>query len=325
MRAVLAGALATLGLVVVGVGALPAFAGVGPGPAAAGNPFKGVRLFVDPASNASRQVAAWRRWRPRQAALMHRIAREPQADWFGAPGRVAPAVRARVSRARRAGALPVLVAYGIPFRDCGGYSRGGARSGSAYRRWIRAFARGIGGARAVVVLEPDALAGLDCLPARRRRERLALMRFAVGVLASRRGVSLYVDAGHSHWHPASRMAARLRAVGAARARGVSLNVANFRWDATEIRYGRELADEIPGIHVVIDTSRSGRGPVGRAWCNPPGRGLGRRPQSILDDPDLDAYLWIKRPGESDGTCNGGKPAGSWWPSYALGLARRARL
>ena len=43
----------------------------------------------------------------------------------------------------------------------------------------------------------------------------------------------------------------------------------------------------------------------------------------LADSLLDAFVWIKRPGESDGTCNGGPPAGSWWPEYALGLAQRA--
>jgi endoglucanase len=38
---------------------------------------------------------------------------------------------------------------------------------------------------------------------------------------------------------------------------------------------------------------------------------------------LDALLWIKAPGESDGSCAGGPAAGVWWPAYALGLARRA--
>jgi len=38
---------------------------------------------------------------------------------------------------------------------------------------------------------------------------------------------------------------------------------------------------------------------------------------------VDAYLWIKTPGESDGTCNGGPKAGQWWADYALGLARSA--
>ena len=38
-----------------------------------------------------------------------------------------------------------------------------------------------------------------------------------------------------------------------------------------------------------------------------------------------ALLWIKQPGESDGTCNGGPNAGQWWADYALGLAQRAGI
>ena len=34
---------------------------------------------------------------------------------------------------------------------------------------------------------------------------------------------------------------------------------------------------------------------------------------------LDAELWIKAPGESDGSCNGGPPAGQFWLAYALML------
>lgn len=41
------------------------------------------------------------------------------------------------------------------------------------------------------------------------------------------------------------------------------------------------------------------------------------------EPALDAYLWIKRPGESDGECRGGPAAGQWWPEYALGPARNS--
>ena len=36
-----------------------------------------------------------------------------------------------------------------------------------------------------------------------------------------------------------------------------------------------------------------------------------------------AYLWIKDPGVSDGTCNGGPPAGDYWPRYALSLVQQA--
>ncbi|MFJ4217673.1 glycoside hydrolase family 6 protein, partial [Streptomyces hydrogenans] len=60
-----------------------------------------------------------------------------------------------------------------------------------------------------------------------------------------------------------------------------------------------------------------------AWCNPPGRSLGVPPTDRTGDALVDAYLWIKRPGDSDGQCRGGPSAGTWWPEYALGLARRA--
>ena len=40
-------------------------------------------------------------------------------------------------------------------------------------------------------------------------------------------------------------------------------------------------------------------------------------------PLADAFLWVKTPGESDGTCNGGPRAGEWWADYALELSRAA--
>jgi len=82
---------------------------------------------------------------------------------------------------------------------------------------------------------------------------------------------------------------------------------------------------------VVDTSRNGAGPVsgtevdgGPAWCNPPGRRLGQAPTSDTGEPRVDAFLWVKRPGESDGACRPGEPeAGRWWPEYALDIAKRS--
>ncbi|WKK23676.1 glycoside hydrolase family 6 protein [Streptomyces olivoreticuli] len=56
------------------------------------------------------------------------------------------------------------------------------------------------------------------------------------------------------------------------------------------------------------------------WCNPPGRALGTPPTTATGSPLIDAFLWIKRPGESDGACRGAPPAGHWWADYALRLA-----
>jgi endoglucanase len=283
---------------------------------AAANPFVGRKLYVDPNSAAAKQAAAWRSTRPADAAEIDEIATAPQAQWFGNWNQdVAAAVDSHVSKAAAVGRWTLLVAYNIPQRDCGGYSAGGAAD---YRAWIREFARGIGDRPAAVILEPDALAGLDCLSATDRQTRLALLKDAVSVL---RGKALYVDAGHSAWHPAATMAARLREAGVADAVGFSLNVSNFQYTANEVAYGRSIATQI-GKHFVIDTGRNGLGPNGE-WCNPLGRALGPRPTTATGDSLVDAFLWIKQPGLSDGPCNGGPSAGTWWADYALGLARRS--
>jgi endoglucanase len=94
--------------------------------------------------------------------------------------------------------------------------------------------------------------------------------------------------------------------------------------ASQRTYGDQLSGLIGGKHYIVDTSRNGLGPTADGeWCNPSGRALGDRPTAATGDVLADAYFWIKRPGESDGTCNGGPAAGAWWADYALGLAKRA--
>lgn len=290
------------------------------------NPFAAAPFFVDPHSAAARTARAWARSRPGAASAMRKLASQPQADWFtqaSAPA-VSRDVRRRVSQISSARRLPVLVAYDIPERDCGSYSSGGASSPAAYRRWIRAFAAGIGRRRAVVILEPDALPELECLSATDRLTRLALLKDAVDVLSAHPAVGVYLDAGQSAWRSIPDMLLRLRAAGVARARGFSLNVASYWPTSDQLAYGDALGRALGGKHYVVDTSRNGRGPLGNEWCNPSGRALGERPTTATGHALADAFFWIKRPGESDGSCNGGPRAGSWWPDYALGLAQRAR-
>ena len=292
-------------------------------PPASENPFRGAVFYVDPHSNAHRTADGWRSTRPADAAAMDRIAAAAQADWFGGwSGDIQSAVAARTTTITSAGALPVFVAYNIPQRDCGSYSAGGAASADAYRAWIRGFAQGIGERRAVVILEPDALAGIGCLDTTDRDRRLALLREAVQTLKAQRGVSVYLDAGHSSWISAAEMAERLRLAGIEQADGFALNVSNFHTTASNALYGEQLSARVGGKHFVIDTSRNGLGSNGE-WCNPSGRALGATPTASTGHALVDAFLWIKRPGESDGSCNGGPVAGAWWPEYALGLAQRA--
>ena len=306
----------------------PAPTPVAPTPttSASSNPFAGTRGYVDPWSSARREADARRAWDPTGAAALDRIAAHPQAEWFGdwiSTEHLAATVDARVSAATASGSLPVLVAYAIPYRDCGGYSAGGLGSPAAYAAWIDQLARGIGDRPAVVVLEPDALPLISCLDATRRAERLAMLSDAVARLAGSPRTAVYLDAGHGQWQPVDVIAAALRDAGVGRARGFALNVSNFVDTPTNIAYGEKVSALLGGTaRFIVDTSRNGLGSNGE-WCNPSGRALGTPWTSATGSPYADALLWVKRPGESDGTCNGGPSAGQFWVDYAIGLGQRA--
>jgi hypothetical protein len=287
------------------------------------NPFAYRNFYIDPNSSARAQATAWRASRPADAAQMDKIAGQPIADWYGDwVANVETSVRARVDTIAAAGALPVLVAYNIPQRDCGSYSAGGANNPDGYRAWIQSFSAGIGGRRAVVILEPDAVPQADCLSATDRATRFSLLNEAVGVLRASSQVAVYIDAGNAHWVSAAETATRLQSSGIAQATGFSINVSNFYTTAESITFGNDLASRVGNKHYLIDTSRNGLGHNGE-WCNPAGRALGDRPTAATGSALVDAFFWVKRVGESDGTCNGGPSAGTWWPEYALGLAQRA--
>ena len=285
------------------------------------NLFSGAKLFVDPASSAKRQADAWRNSRPADAALMDKIAAQPLAQWMGGWNvDIGRDVSSAVSRITGANALPVFVAYNIPNRDCGQYSAGGAGGADAYKRWIRSFANGIGNRKAVVILEPDALAGMSCLNAQQQQERMDLIHDAVRVLKAK-GAAVYIDAGHAKWVNPADMANRLNRAGIAEADGFSLNISNFLGTSVNVAYGMEVSKRVGGKHFVIDTSRNGQNAADAGkWCNPTGQRIGQTPTTRTGNALVDAFLWIKAPGESDGTCGGGPAAGKWWADYALGLA-----
>jgi endoglucanase len=290
-----------------------------------GNPIVGAAFWVNPASNAKITADAWRDTRPDDAAQMDKIASNSQARWFDASsGDILSAVDSVVSSVTGAGAVPVLVAYNIPHRDCGGLSAGGTTVGG-YMAWIAAFANGLAGRKSVVILEPDALSDMNCLSAADQTTRVNLIQYAVQLLRAKGGL-VYLDGGNSSWKSASDQAARLRRANVAAADGFFLNVSNFQYTSSSISYGKRIADLVGGKHFIIDTSRNGLGPTAdNAWCNPAGRALGPVATTLTADPLVDAYLWIKGPGESDGSCGGAPTAGLWWADYALGLAQRSTI
>lgn len=290
-----------------------------------GNPIMGASLWVDPSSNARLTADSWRATRPDDAAYMDKIASHPQAQWFnGWSSDIRRDVSAAVSAVTSAGAVPVLVAYNIPQRDCGKLSAGGTTV-DGYVSWISEFANGLAGRKAVVILEPDALAQLNCLSAADQATRVNLIQYAVQLLRAQGGI-VYLDGGNASWRSTSDQAARLIRANVAAADGFVLNVSNFQYTSASIAYGKSISTRIGGKHFLIDTGRNGLGPTAdNAWCNPAGRALGPAPTTSTDDPVVDAYLWIKTPGESDGACGSAPAAGMWWADYALGLAQRSAL
>jgi endoglucanase len=376
------------------------------------------RFYVDPSSKALRQAVTDLVQRDYAgAAAMAKLASWPQAAWFtkGTPAQVKAEVKSLVHRAALQRSVPVLVPYFVPLRDCSLYSAGGAQSDAEYRAWIAAFASGLGSAKAVVILEPDALANLpsDCGPdsdptGTITAGRIADINYAVDVLAAQPGTSVYIDAGNSQWRSVGDIATRLIASGIDRAQGFVLNVSNYQPTDESDRYGAWVAkciwfatkgpewaaghadwcanqyyssaapnDGQPGnavsstdpstwhwtdawfdqnvgappatelAHFVVDTSRNGKGAWtpepgkysgdAQTWCNPPGRGVGPRPTADTGVALVDAYLFIKTIGESDGQCNRSIPggvidpeygivdpaAGEWWPDQAHTLAANA--
>ena len=290
-------------------------------------------FYVEPDAPAVRQVTQWRaEGRAADAEALRRIAEAPVAVWFAdaAPG-FQDRARRLVTDAAARGRTAVLVPYYVPQRDCGGHSGGGAPDGAAYRGWIAELAGIVTGHPAVVVLEPDAIPHVldDCVTGPAADERLALLGAAIDAFKRLPGVRVYLDAGNPGWiKDVDRVAETLDRAGVRRADGFSLNVANFETTEANVEYGTAISDRLGGLPFVIDTSRNGNGPAPvdardaeGHWCNPPGRALGPAPTAATGTPRVDAYLWIKRPGESDGAClPDAPPAGQWWPEYALGLA-----
>lgn len=378
------------------------------------------RFFIPlPDPGAVKQVTALLKSRDiLNAARLTAMVTTPQAVWFtgGTPAEVEKSVKKTMKEAALQKRVPVLVAYNVPYRDCAQYSGGGAIDTAAYKAWIDGFAKGIGSAKAVVILEPDSLgiipynfrldgpaewcqptvAGDDGAPVpapgatpEARYEQLQYAAAALKTKAS--ATAVYLDGTHAGWLGVGESAFRIHkashdpSTGEALSRGFYLNASNFQttaqstqfgtwismctafatnpeeggwrlgnfgWCASQYNpatgyaldyspeYAASVTEQIQGLMgtavatlpFVIDTGRNGRGAFDAAhyaaapylqpaaviaglnsggWCNPVGAGLGLRPTAKTNVPLLDAYLWIKTPGQSDGSCDIAGGARAW--------------
>lgn len=283
------------------------------------NPFNGTTLY---AYSGSQAVQAFQQAPTDQKSRLALLATTPTAIWL-TPERYPSAIigsflNTVLSDAQSKHQTAVFVVYGFPNRDCGSYSASGITA-DEYMEWLRRITYTLrrSNATPILILEPDALAlSTQCEAI---ASNIPLLKGGVDLLTTS-GASIYIDAGHSGWVPAPKMAALLQQVGLGKVRGFSLNVSNYDDDTTVRAYG-EAISRLTGSHYVIDSGRNGRGHGGApssAWCNPSGVRVGTMP-GVSQYGSQDAFMWIKPPGESDGTCNSGPPAGTWWNQRALEL------
>lgn len=274
------------------------------------------QLFVDP-TNVAARWASNNSSDPRAATIASEIGSQPLARWFGDwNGNVASDVADYVNRAQALNAVPTLVAYNIPDRDCGQHSAGGAANFAQYDAWVSAFATGLGNSAAIIILEPDALALNGCAGSDRND---ALSNAVNTIKASCRSCSVYLDAGHSDWVAPADMADRLLDAGVLNADGFFTNVSNYNATGPEQAFGAQVLNALgnpSGLGQVIDTSRNGNGANGE-WCDAAGRAIGNDPTLQTGSASVDAYLWVKVPGESDGCI---ASAGQFVPDRAFELA-----
>jgi len=288
------------------------------------NPLAGVTFYNNPNSTANVAAAAAAESDPGAAdtATLESLAEQPSAIWLLPEKFPADTVEADVAAiadaAADAGQMPVFVIYGIPDRDCKQYSAGGLPPGE-YEAWVSSIASALTTRPSVVIVEPDALAlAQECGNV---EERVSQIKQDVATLSGTIA-TVYLDAGHSDWLKPAVVAELLNQVGVQNVRGFATNVSNYNDSAAEQAFGEAVSALTNGAHFIVDTSRNGVGSNGD-WCNPPGRALGTTPEVTTDNGLRDANLWIKEPGESDGTCNNGPKAGEWWEERALQLAEAA--
>jgi endoglucanase len=318
-----------LGLGLAAAAALSSATACGPAQAA-GAP----HLYTDPGNPLFAAAALLKDNGHRgEAARLRAVAEVPSGLWAaGQPGEM-QGIRRVTLAATRSDAVPVIVAYNLPGRDaCGKFSAAGGITAPAYESWIRQLAAAVGAGDDIIIVEPDGLPDIvrGCLTAAEQRERYRLLRYAMQRLGALPRARVYLDAGNpGMFRDPARLARPLERAGLSDGRGFSANVSNFQWTSVVVTWSQRLERALGRkAGAVVDTSRNGAGPYtgpdAPQWCNPPGRALGPAPTLAPGAAGIDAYLWIKDPGASDGPCNGGPTAGQYWPRYAIALEEAGR-
>ncbi|ETW06933.1 hypothetical protein H310_03044 [Aphanomyces invadans] len=263
---------------------------------------------------------------PHLKSAIEAVEAQPIATWYTDRSQDAKTQVQNVVSKCPAGDRPTVVVYGLPNKDCEGHhsSDGSNKSTADYAAFLESLVAAVGNNDVIYILEPDAIGllagGSECAVTNGYEANLIV---ALGILGKNPRADIYVDVGY--WVLGGQSDAKIAAVLAKldptgkRLKGISINTSNFRSTDELVRLCSTFsatAKKTTGLAAtcVLDISRNFQGPDPNSqWCNPKGRGIGRPPAvHPAAYPLIDYFLWIKPPGESDGTCNGGPNAGAFF-------------
>jgi cellulose synthase/poly-beta-1,6-N-acetylglucosamine synthase-like glycosyltransferase len=229
--------------------------------------------------------------------------------------------------------IPIVILYERPDRDKGLPSEGGLESISVYRTKVLELGQALGKIQfpIVVILEPDWLmetfdatsdqqffpvqATFDPIEFEKmsRFNQLAYIFAEFSKVIHPKSL-VYIDAAHPLFHQPIGFSAirKLRDTfqNEKMIHGLAFNVANFYTTDDVLSFGADVFSDLD-LRFVIDTSRNGGEFSKRNWTeinscrfDPPNIGYGIEPSWVEDpffkDQGVDAFLYVKVPGESDG-------------------------
>ncbi|PLB43943.1 1,4-beta-D-glucan cellobiohydrolase C [Aspergillus steynii IBT 23096] len=317
---------------------------------AEGNPFEGVKQYVNPYYKSEVESLAIPSMTGSLAEQASAAADVPSFHWLDTADKV-PTMGEFLEDIKSQnddGASPpvagIFVVYDLPDRDCAALASngeyaiddGGVEKYKAYIDAIREHVEEYSDTQIILVIEPDSLANLvtnldvpKCANA--KDAYLECTNYAITQL-NLPNVAMYLDAGHAGWlgwpaniGPAAELYASVykNASSPDALRGLATNVANYNafsinscpsyTSENEIcdeksyinNFAPQLASAGFDAHFIVDTGRNGNQPTGQNewgdWCNIKNTGFGARPTTDTGDELVDAFVWIKPGGESDGT------------------------
>ncbi|BAJ73849.1 cellobiohydrolase A [Microbacterium testaceum StLB037] len=216
---------------------------------------------------------------PEQAAAAKWLAAQPTTYWLTPEIDPVDEIWDRIahlaSEARDQDASLSVAVYGLPDRDCGNHSAGGLDPDS-YREWTKRIGDALRNApdiQKIVILEPDSIALSSSCGS--PSDRAGYLRTAVENI---RGTNtwIYLDGGHSAWHPVDEMASLISSTGligdvqghraqrvelSGHGRRVRLRPRAFREARRNARRHRHVSQRCgPGGIGMVQPSGSARGP-----------------------------------------------------------------